>query len=105
VSYEPLLDCFVPETETFDLLNGSTGSRAIPRLWRHCPEAALRDGRILTLPPELVGRDSVEPLQRSKFSGSGPKQAKIGSWGHSPHPSLGGSVKMRPSAIDIQIAH
>ena len=35
-------------------------------------------GRILTLPPKLVGRD-VEPLQRSKFSNSGLKQAKIGS--------------------------
>jgi len=35
--------------------------------------------RIWTLPPKRVGRDSVEPLQRSKFSGSGLKQAKIGS--------------------------
>jgi hypothetical protein len=38
-----------------------------------------RDVRILTLPPKPVGRDTVEPLQRSKFSDSGLKQAKIGS--------------------------
>jgi hypothetical protein len=62
-------------------------------------KAPVAKGRILTLPPNLVGRDSVEPLQRElKFSGSSAKAAQNRLVRTLAPPLAGGSVKMRPEA-------